>query len=364
SNLQGDSLNEFAVDSPVRFTHLRFNIHPDGGVARLRIHGEPFPDLRRLAGPGGDAELAGLANGGMLLSASDRFFSSPHTLNTVGDARDMGDGWETRRRRGPGHDWVVLRLAAEGAIHRIEVDTTHFKGNHPESCSVEAARGPGGLEGLDWREVVPRKKLRPHARHAFDVVDAEPAAHVRLNIFPDGGVARLRVHGRVTDDGWRSWGVRWLNARTAGAGEADLLACCGSTEWARRVLAGRPYGGFDELLRAATVAWDSVGPDGWRQAFAAHPRIGESASSAWSRQEQSGAAGASTETMVALAEGTRAYEERFGHVFLVDATGKTAEQMLSALRERLGNDPDAELRVAAGEQARITRIRLEKLVRP
>jgi allantoicase len=180
-------------------------------------------------------------------------------------------------------------------------------------------------------------------------------------------VARLRVHGRVTDDGWRAWGVRWLNARTAEGGEADLLACCGSVEWARRVLAGRPYAGFDELLRAASAAWDSVGPDGWREAFAAHPRIGEAASSAspaWSRQEQSGTAGASTETMAALAEGTRAYEERFGHVFLVDATGKTAEQMLSALRERLGNDPDAELRVAAGEQARITRIRLEKLVRP
>ena len=162
-------------------------------------------------------DLAAKRLGAMVLAANDEFFAPKENLlephppafvpHRFTDRGQEVDGWETRRRRSPGHDWVVLRLAAEGAIHRIEVDTTHFKGNHPESCSVEAARGPGGIEGLEWREVVPRTKLRPHARHGFDVAGAEPASHVRLNIFPDGGVARLRVHGRVTDDGWRSWGV-------------------------------------------------------------------------------------------------------------------------------------------------------------
>ncbi len=115
----------------------------------------------------------------------------------------MGDGWETRRRRGPGHDWVVLRLGRRGVIQRVDLDTTHFKGNFPESASLDAcdAAGASGPPGKDaaWEELVARTKLRANARHRLPVTSATrgPVTHVRLNIFPDGGVARLRVWGRV-----------------------------------------------------------------------------------------------------------------------------------------------------------------------
>jgi len=116
---------------------------------------------------------------------------------------NMGDGWETRRRRGPGHDWLILRLGAPGLLERIEVDTNHFKGNYPESCSLEGVRAPVAslaelqTEAAGWREFLPRTKLKPHHRHFFRPADAGPFTHVRFRIFPDGGISRLRLHGRA-----------------------------------------------------------------------------------------------------------------------------------------------------------------------
>ena len=356
SKLEGDSVNEFAVDSPFRVTHVRLNIHPDGGVARLRVHGEPLPDLRRLVGRSGEADLAAVTNGGLVLEASDTFFASPHNLTAPGGGRDMSDGWETRRRRGPGHDWVVVRLAAEGELERVEVDTANFKGNYPDTCSLDVA----GMGTGEWAEALPHTKLGPHARHVFRLESAPRATHVRLNIHPDGGIARLRVHGRVTDDGWRGSGVRWLNASTPARCEAELLRCCGSRAWARQVTAGRPFEDFRALTAAADEVWNALKPEDRREAFAAHPRIGERSASEWSSEEQSGVTDGATE----LAEANRAYEERFGHVFLINVTGKTAEQVLAALRERTGNASDVEFAVASEEQRQITRLRLEKLVRP
>jgi allantoicase len=366
SPLQGDHQHVFDVDVAQRATHVRLWIHPDGGVARLRIRGEPLVDLRGIAGADHRLDLAAFTSGGRALAASDLFFSSPNNLLMVGDARDMADGWETRRRRGAGHDWVVVRLATQGVVERVEVDTTNFKGNHPDSCRVETADVPAGAVPADgdWTEVVPSAQLAPHARHVFRTGRALPATHLRLSIHPDGGVARLRAYGRITDDGWRHAGVRWLDAQTTEAAVADLLACCGSSAWATGVAARRPFATFAALTEAADAVWRGLGPDDWRQAFSAHPRIGERTGSPWSQREQAGTAAADPGILEALAEGNRAYEDRFGHVFLICATGKTAEQMLSALHERLGNDPDTELRVAAEEQHRITRLRLDALVRP
>jgi len=148
-------------------------------------------------------DLVAVEHGGAPLATSDQFFSEPLNLIMPGPARDMGDGWETRRRRGPGHDWVVLRLGRRGVIERVDLDTTHFKGNFPESasldgCDVAGASVPPG-EDAGWRELVARTKLRAHARHRLVVTSATrgPVTLVRLNIFPDGGVARLRVWGRV-----------------------------------------------------------------------------------------------------------------------------------------------------------------------
>ena len=181
------------VASHAPVTHVRLNIFPDGGVARLRVHGEVAVDLDRLRGR--TVDLAAVENGGVVLSASDSHFGRKEHLNLPGRASSMAEGWETRRRRGPGHDWAIVRLGAAGRLERIEVDTNHFKGNFPESFSLEARHDPE----TEWTEVVPRTKLRAHARHLYgkELRARGPFTHVRLRIYPDGGVSRLRVHGRI-----------------------------------------------------------------------------------------------------------------------------------------------------------------------
>ncbi|MCA1594089.1 MAG: allantoicase [Acidobacteria bacterium] len=204
SQLQGDSRNLFPVTHGERATHLRFKIYPDGGVARLRVYGEVAPDWRRLARTGGELDLAAVENGGLVVAASDMFFGHRHNLIMPGRGLDMSDGWETRRRRGPGYDWAVIKLGTRGAIRRVEVDTAHFKGNFPESCSLEACRADGVVEdssipALPWKDVLARTRLQAHTRHTYEeeIQDAGAVTHVRFNIFPDGGVSRLRIYGHA-----------------------------------------------------------------------------------------------------------------------------------------------------------------------
>ena len=204
SPLQGDSRNEFAVSNATPFTHLRLNIFPDGGVARLRVHGEGHFDARRHH-PGSEVDLAAAENGGQVLLASDMFFGNRHNLIMPGRSTHMGDGWETRRRRGPGHDWAIVKLATRGTLHRIEIDTDHYKGNAPGRCMVESTDAPAvpnaDIQALasrvgSWRMLLREAPLQPHARHRFTDLGAHgPATHVRLNIYPDGGIARLRLYG-------------------------------------------------------------------------------------------------------------------------------------------------------------------------
>jgi allantoicase len=370
TDLRADHVNDVDVPPGARVTHVRLRIAPDGGVARLRVLGGPVTDLRRAADRHGALDLASVVHGGVVEAVSEQFFAPAQQILQIGDARDMGDGWETRRRRDDGHDWVVVRLATTGLLDRIEIDTTHYLGNHPESCAVDTCHRPAGGDGQltitdgDWHEVVPTSTLGPHARHAFDVDDARPATHLRLRIHPDGGIARLRAYGRITDDGWRRAGVRWLDTATdAQAGDA-LTRCCASARWVDRMTAHRPFGGFDAMCAAADEVWWRLEPDDWLEAFAAHPRIGDRTGPAHTRREQAGTAGADPGVLEALAEGNRSYEQRFGHVFLIDASGRSAADMLAELHRRLTNDPDAELEVAAEQQRRITRRRLDAMTRP
>jgi allantoicase len=204
SDLKGDSQNPFAVENDERFTHLRLKIYPDGGVARLRVYGEVVPEWRRL---GPQVDLAAVEHGGLVLACSDMFFGHRHNLIMPGRALDMSDGWETKRRRGPGHDWTIIKLGAAGTIQRVEVDTAHFKGNFPESCSIETCNAPAeqsasaGFEAWPWKELLPRTKLQAHTRHFFDeeLQHADTTTHVRFNIYPDGGVSRLRLLGTIKD---------------------------------------------------------------------------------------------------------------------------------------------------------------------
>jgi allantoicase len=207
--LEGHAANRFSVDVPRRVTHVRLRIFPDGGVARLRVYGETIPNWPRSVREGGEIDLAALENGGWVVSCSDMFFGDRNNLILPGRSLHMGDGWETRRRRGPGHDWAVIRLAAPGTIHRVELDTDHFKGNAPDCCSLETLRLDGAegdvLTNADapWTPLLPETKVQPHARHRFEgeLLAAGVATHVRLNVFPDGGVARLRLYGTLAPDG-------------------------------------------------------------------------------------------------------------------------------------------------------------------
>lgn len=193
SELEGDSQNKFEIERTGRVTHLRFKIYPDGGVARLRVHGNVLPDWDALKKRNSEIDLAAAENGGDVISASDEFFGHRQNLIMPGLAHDMSDGWETRRRRGPGHDWCIVRLGAKGTITRVEIDTSFFRGNYPESCTLE------GGDGAEWRELLPTSKLQAHTKHIYadELADLGPMTHVRFNISPDGGVSRLRLFGRI-----------------------------------------------------------------------------------------------------------------------------------------------------------------------
>jgi allantoicase len=358
--LRGDSQNLFAIGSPVAFTHLRLRIHPDGGVARFRVHGEVVPEWRRSGGLTNELDLAAIEHGGEVLTCSDMFFGPKHNLIMPGRAHNMSDGWETKRRRGPGHDWVIVQLATEAVVKRVELDTAHFKGNFPDTASIDASNG-----GEEYVELLPRTKLLAHTRHLFTCESADelrslgPVTHLRLNVYPDGGVSRMRVHALATERGRAAAAARHLNTRTEEDARRELTACCGSSRWVQQMIAARP---FDDLLATADAIWNALSPDDWREAFAAHPRIGEKKADRFSGQEQSGASDATAATMSELAEVNRQYEQRFGTIYIVCATGKSAEEMLAIARQRLGSTPADELRVAAGEQRKITRLRLLKLV--
>jgi allantoicase len=206
SALSGDAHNFFAVDDSRPWTHLRLNIFPDGGVARFRVYGAATPDWQEVRRRGRAIDLASIRNGGLVVGASDMHFGDRENLIMPGRALNMADGWETRRRRGPGYDWAIVRLGAPGRIVRIEIDTNHFKGNYPESASIEGCYAPDAaldaLSNASWREVLRRTPLEAHKRHLFssEIVSTSAVSHVRLNIFPDGGVSRLRIHGHVEGD--------------------------------------------------------------------------------------------------------------------------------------------------------------------
>jgi allantoicase len=202
SPLRPGSQNLFSNSSAQRWTHVRLHIYPDGGVARLRVFGEVVPDWDRIK-KHSVIDLAAVEHGGLAVAASDMFFGSKENLIMPGRAIHMGDGWETKRRRGPGYDWAIIKLGRSGRVKKIEVDTNHFKGNYPDSCSIDVCNEPNNIidaltcHDVKWKEILRKTKLQAHKRHFFEkeLKKSGPVTHVRLNIYPDGGVSRLRVWG-------------------------------------------------------------------------------------------------------------------------------------------------------------------------
>lgn len=207
----GHAANGFKVDSSRRWTHLRLKQFPDGGVARLRVYGEPVADPAWLAVLG-SFDVAALVNGGTVEDASDRFYSSPENIIRPGRSHKMDDGWENRRRRDRGNDWVRFRLAGQASVRAIELDTAYLKGNSAGWVTI-LGRDEHGATPEEWFEIVGRTKLQPDSPHRF-VFDAPiTVTHVRTDVFPDGGMARLNVFGSLTETGQKELETRWENAR-------------------------------------------------------------------------------------------------------------------------------------------------------
>ena len=201
-DLIGDASNYFAVETETLATHLRLNIYPDGGVARLRIFGEVRPD-ESLFTPGETVDLISMRNGGRALCCSDEHYGSMHNMNLPDLGTYMGDGWETARRRGPGNDWAVFELGKPGVVEALEIDTAYFKGNYPDRAEVRAAMVTDSHDiagqSENWPVILPESKLQMDESRTFsDLPEIGPVSHVRLNIFPDGGISRFRVRGKVS----------------------------------------------------------------------------------------------------------------------------------------------------------------------
>ncbi len=208
--IKPDTENTFAVDCGRLVSHVRLRIHPDGGVARLRVHGEALPDPALLDALGA-VDLAAIELGARVTGCSNLFYSSPNNLLLPGPARSMAEGWETARRRDGGNDWVEFTLGFQCIVTVAELDTSYFLGNAPGWATLRGRDGDG-----DWRNLLPRTALLPDTRHRFVVAPA-PLTAVRLDILPDGGMARVRLHGRPTPAGRAALQARW----TAAGGPTD-----------------------------------------------------------------------------------------------------------------------------------------------
>lgn len=382
STVKPDFPNVFMLAQPSqRVTHVRLRIYPDGGVARLRIYGDVLAEDRTFWRPG-SVDLGAVENGGTIAAKSDEFFGPPANMLLPGRGVNMGDGWETKRRRTPGSDWAVVKLARRGVLERIELDTHFFKGNAPQATLIEAVDATGmdadALQTLlgsasssGWRVLVDKTALVQHRRHQLEPIHAMPVTHVRVHIFPHGGVNRLRFFGYALDTEAESTVLKRLNALDEKEARAVFHSCCGSSAWVDGMIARRQFASVRALFAAADTVWWSLGVKDFLEAFAAHPRIGQTKKAApqseksaeWSRGEQRSVAQADAATLERLAKLNDEYYEKFGFTFIVFATGKSAPEMLELLEQRVRRGKADEVETAAVEQAKITRVRLEKWLR-
>lgn len=246
SAIKGDSENPFEVTDRHRWTHVRLTIYPDGGVARFRVHGEPVPDPRFLDGT---IDLAALENGAAVVDCSNMFYSSPVNLLMPGRARIMGEGWENARRRDNGNDHVTIRLGGAGIVRRVELDTSYFIGNTAGWASlrgIDASRND--LTDLDaWSSIVPKTRLEPDTRHLFRSAFGEPITHIRLDVYPDGGLARVRAYGELPPPVLRTAVLHWLDLLPTDHAVQVLSSADLPVDEAASLVARRPFTGTDIL---------------------------------------------------------------------------------------------------------------------
>ena len=355
THLEGDTVTVLDVADHHRVTHVRLNIFPDGGVARLRVDGEPIP-ARQLVCSEGVTDLVSAAVGGVALDASDVHYSAPSNLLRGTPSAGMWDGWETKRRRGPGHDWVTFRLGLPGVVQYAQVDTTHFKGNSPGWVSVGVSE-----DGEAWSTVIDRVEVDLNSLNDIELGEPTHAVFVKLSIHPDGGVARFRVFGRPDRNTAGEKRIEYLNALFDQEAHRFFHTSCASERWIEAMLAARPFVDVAAVLSAAGSAFDALGDEDWLEAFAGHPRIGERGD-AMSAQEQVGAVDAEDDVKSELDRVNRAYEEKFGFIYIVSASGKTGKEMVDIAKQRLGNTREEEIANASAEQWQITETRLRRML--
>jgi allantoicase len=261
TTVAGDIPNEFTVSDGRRVTHVRLSIYPDGGVARVRVHGTVVPDPRLLPGL---VDVAALANGAQVTGCSDMFYSSPAHLISPGTARDMGDGWETARRRDGGNDWVQIRLAAPAQILLAELDTTHFIGNAPGWAAL-TGRGTSRSDSqpaADRIELLARTRLQPDTAHRFRLDSRTEVDTVRLDVFPDGGMARLRLHAALSQAARDRLALQWYNLLPEPQAAAILAAAGADGAAAASALAARPVSAAAGLPAGLRAQLDVAGTMG------------------------------------------------------------------------------------------------------
>jgi allantoicase len=304
--LKGDSEIAFDVDFPHRVVNVRLNIYPDGGVARLRVEGEPIPAMEDVC-PGGAIDLVGARVGGRWLEASDHHYSSPSNLLRPTEPIGMWDGWETKRRRGPGHDWATFQLGLAGQVAGVVIDTRHFKGNSPGWVSVDVSE-----DGESWEAALDQAEVTADRVNEIALPTPARARFLRLSIHPDGGVARLRVMGRPDPVSAGNARLRYLNSLFDGAAAGFFTTACASGRWVRVMVEGRPFDSVGEVLDRAGSAFDTQTEDEWLEAFY--------------------------------------------------ASGKTGEEMLDLAHGRMGNSREEEITNASAEQRKITATRLRRML--
>ncbi|TPK32495.1 allantoicase [Mesorhizobium sp. B2-5-4] len=238
SPLKGDAHNRFDVSDRRRFTHVRLSAFPDGGIARLRVYGHVIPDPRSFDGL--TIDLASQDHGGQVVTSSDGFYTSAAMLNRPDKARNMGDGWETRRRRDDGNDHAVIRLALPGHVRLVEIDTSHFKYNASAEVALFGA-GEALPREAGWQPLLSRRPLQPDTRHVFRVAQtSEPVSYIRLDAYPDGGISRVRLWGKVDPAARLTSGYRWFNTLPTGQARQVLAEEGVSGDLAEQLIAARP----------------------------------------------------------------------------------------------------------------------------
>jgi allantoicase len=356
TDLEGDSVAVFDINESDRITHLRLNIFPDGGVARLRVEGRPIPAMEWVCPDAGPVNLASLYAGTEATDASDAHYSPPTNMLRPGEPKGMWDGWETRRRRGPGNDWVSFRLGLGGAVHEVVVDTRHFKGNSPGWVSMDVSS-----DGNIWHSALGRTAISANSLNRMALPDQPEAEFVKLDIYPDGGVARFAVLGRPASDAAASKRVQYVNSLLGQDATRFFHTACASTQWISEMLGSRPFESAQSIFDTADIAFVDLAEGDWLEAFEGHPRIGERGDEIANR-EQSAASGSDPQTLSALRRVNEDYEAKFGFTFIVYASGKSAEEMLDIARQRMENPRGVEIDLAAQEQRRITATRLRRML--